>query len=435
MLKSGYKWPCVTLHTPSSLEPFSRLYGVAATSVDDILAALDAALPDSSSLSDAAIPTPPAEGPERSSNRLASNGTETTIEPGKAAAEAELPAEAFVHAQPTLGNVLVMKPAGNGIPALLKHAAKEIPALLKHSKQQTLCVLVTASAEGSADRASELCEALRDVARQHPSLLCCECDVTASQSNEHFGSRVSAPPPALAIVSSRGLRAIPLRDTANAAQLLRQAAARAAKSGREGGADNAATRTLAACATRSGRGAVADEGATGASNASEKASSGLVQSRAGSDVQAALARKSSSEDVLGHVHVAANGRVGRGGTQELPANGLRSSLKGASGTHSVGTTPQSRFDPPSKHAKAGATRTFPGKGKAEFWPKMPCLRCGCPWWSGEDWDAKCVRCGWCCESEGYDDDSEPLKKGGWQEKYDEFSAYIREGRTAPWPPR
>lgn len=27
------------------------------------------------------------------------------------------------------------------------------------------------------------------------------------------------------------------------------------------------------------------------------------------------------------------------------------------------------------------------------WPRMPCLRCGCPWWLGEDWDARCARCG------------------------------------------
>ena len=96
---------------------------------------------------------------------------------------------------------------------------------------------------------------------------------------------------------------------------------------------------------------------------------------------------------------------------------------------------RSPYEPPSKHAKAGATRAFPGKGQGVFWPRMPCLRCGCPWWSGEDWDARCVRCGWCCESEGYDNDSQPLERGGWRARFDAFSAHLREGRVAPWPPK
>lgn len=61
---------------------------------------------------------------------------------------------------------------------------------------------------------------------------------------------------------------------------------------------------------------------------------------------------------------------------------------------------------------------------------MPCLRCGCPWWLGEDWDAKCGRCGWDCEDSGYDDDSQPLPKHRTQ--WEAFTAAIAAGRTPQW---
>ena len=97
---------------------------------------------------------------------------------------------------------------------------------------------------------------------------------------------------------------------------------------------------------------------------------------------------------------------------------------------------RSQFDPPEGNARRqGTSKVFAGKGEAVFWPRMPCLRCGCPWWLGEDWDALCVRCGWCCESEGYDDESRPLRTGGWAERYEEFTACLKEGRTAAWPPK
>eukprot|EP00892_Ulva_mutabilis_P002327 jgi/Ulvmu1/12095/UM084_0020.1 len=92
------------------------------------------------------------------------------------------------------------------------------------------------------------------------------------------------------------------------------------------------------------------------------------------------------------------------------------------------------FDPPQGSARRpGTSKVFAGKGEAVYWPRMPCLRCGCPWWLGEDWDALCARCGWCCEAEGYDNDSQPLRSGGWAERYDEFTSYLKRGETAPWP--
>ena len=97
---------------------------------------------------------------------------------------------------------------------------------------------------------------------------------------------------------------------------------------------------------------------------------------------------------------------------------------------------RSVFDPPDGAAKRpGTLRAFAGKGDAVYWPRMPCLRCGCPWWLGEDWDAVCVRCKWCCETEGYDDDSRPLRTGGWAERYEAFTACLKQGYTAAWPPK
>ncbi len=60
-------------------------------------------------------------------------------------------------------------------------------------------------------------------------------------------------------------------------------------------------------------------------------------------------------------------------------------------------------------------------------------RCGCPWWTTDDWDARCIRCGWDCESGGYDDNSQPLPK--YKAKWEHFTALIREGRTAPYTKR
>ena len=196
-------------------------------------------------------------------------------------------------------------------------------------------------------------------------------------------------------------------------------------------------------------------------------------------------------------------------------------------------------------------------GVGIYWPRMPCLQCGCPWWLGEDWDARlalfnsrcttllstlyrqvekklydarlvcldlhptprtltqrslhglvwwqwvlslagqtwwvqllytrlrnilawfltsqcfryaakqlnsifapsafvsyhmirlstqgsavlnliinhhysCARCSWTAESDGYDDDSNPLPK--FKKRYVQFTALLKEGRTADWTP-
>ena len=86
----------------------------------------------------------------------------------------------------------------------------------------------------------------------------------------------------------------------------------------------------------------------------------------------------------------------------------------------------SDWDPPvGSAAFSGYRRTIKGRN-AYLWPRMPCLRCGCPWWTSEEWDARCIRCKWSCENDGYDDDSNPLEE--WKETWTKFVENIRVGK-------
>lgn len=117
--------------------------------------------------------------------------------------------------------------------------------------------------------------------------------------------------------------------------------------------------------------------------------------------------------------------------QKLRGEGVTAGQKGTVGP----SEKRSIYDPPEGALKRpGTYKSFGKRGDAIYWPRMPCLRCGCPWWLGEDWDATCVRCKWSCEHDGYDDDSRPLRKGGWAERYERFTAFLKQGKTAPWPP-
>jgi G3E family GTPase len=116
------------------------------------------------------------------------------------------------------------------------------------------------------------------------------------------------------------------------------------------------------------------------------------------------------------------------------ANGSGGGDNSPTATATAAPAPGRRiWDPPQgKLARPGARRNLPGKTQpAIFWPRMPCLRCGSPWWLGEDWDARCARCGWDCERDGYDDDSNPLP--GYEQAFERFRALLNEGKTAEWP--
>jgi hypothetical protein len=100
-------------------------------------------------------------------------------------------------------------------------------------------------------------------------------------------------------------------------------------------------------------------------------------------------------------------------------------------TASSNGTSGNEWNPPhAKYAKPGGTKRFKNGHLGFFFPKMPCLRCGCPWWSSEEWDARCLRCGWNCERSGYDDDSRPLEK--YKGLWERFTREIAGGKTPEW---
>jgi hypothetical protein len=91
----------------------------------------------------------------------------------------------------------------------------------------------------------------------------------------------------------------------------------------------------------------------------------------------------------------------------------------------------SLYDPPQgKQNRSGTTKLTPDGKMIHYFPNMPCLKCGNPWWSSDDWDAVCVRCRWDCLTGGYDDNSKPLPehKAVWS-KYVES---IKAGITPQW---
>jgi len=136
------------------------------------------------------------------------------------------------------------------------------------------------------------------------------------------------------------------------------------------------------------------------------------------------------------VHASGKVLVKAVATPEALARVLAKHLPAAAAGEAPAPAQGSVWDPPARPDKAGAHRALPNRAEpAVYWPRMPCLRCGCPWWIGEDWDAKCGRCGWDCETDGYDDDSQPVKTGNWRAKFEEFTAHLKQGKTAPWPPR
>jgi hypothetical protein len=109
---------------------------------------------------------------------------------------------------------------------------------------------------------------------------------------------------------------------------------------------------------------------------------------------------------------AANGVHAADGDSSSSSATAGSSLPDAAAAADSATS-SSIWDPPSgRAAKPGSKQKFPAAAvhgassnssskavTAVFWPRMPCLDCGCPWWLGEDWDATCarcacVRCGW-----------------------------------------
>lgn len=155
----------------------------------------------------------------------------------------------------------------------------------------------------------------------------------------------------------------------------------------------------------------ASTGTAAAVAAGGSSSGGATQSS--SDTTTTTATTSSSSSMWDPPAPKAGKPVKAGAKLSFPASavfGASSSSSTASST--VGST---------AGKKAGSTV------KVVYWPRMPCLSCGCPYWLGEDWDASCARCGWSCEEGGYDDDSNPLPQHA--QRYKDIVTELKAGRT------
>ena len=147
----------------------------------------------------------------------------------------------------------------------------------------------------------------------------------------------------------------------------------------------------------------------------------------------AQALSSVSSQELPAATVFYEGKVaGKSGPSDLAADGgLAAALVRLGVPPFIAATNRDPWQPPvGRAAKAGLRRDLGGGKRGVLWPRMPCLRCGCPWWSSEEWDARCCRCRWHCESRGYDDDSQPLPEHA--DDHRRFVAEIVAGKLPAW---
>jgi hypothetical protein len=115
-------------------------------------------------------------------------------------------------------------------------------------------------------------------------------------------------------------------------------------------------------------------------------------------------------------------------TTKLMSSNASTTTMSFSSTSTLGG--EELYDPPKNSGGSKATKLTKDGKIIHFFPKMPCLRCGCPWYSSDGWDGHCVRCGWDCEKGGYDDDSKPLPQH--KEQWNKFVISIRNGVTPAW---
>ena len=118
-----------------------------------------------------------------------------------------------------------------------------------------------------------------------------------------------------------------------------------------------------------------------------------------------------------------------GSAGTAPAMASQSAAEGVVAVASS-VTQACQWEPPTGKAAKGGTERRIGGRACVFYPRMPCLNCGCPWWAGEDWDAECARCTWISSEEDYDDDSNPRPK--FRTVHANFVAEIEKGNTPAW---
>jgi len=83
----------------------------------------------------------------------------------------------------------------------------------------------------------------------------------------------------------------------------------------------------------------------------------------------------------------------------------------------VGVKIPEAFEIPSTTSTTTHSKTFPNGQTGQYFPDMPCLACGSPWWLGEDWNSKCANCG--ADDRCYGADQRPAK--AYRRKYAEFT--------------
>ena len=83
----------------------------------------------------------------------------------------------------------------------------------------------------------------------------------------------------------------------------------------------------------------------------------------------------------------------------------------------VGVKIPEAFEIPSTTSATTHSKTFPNGQIGQYFPDMPCLACGSPWWLGEDWNSKCANCG--ADDRCYGADQRPAK--AYRRKYAEFT--------------
>jgi hypothetical protein len=363
VLKSGEKWPAATLHVaPDAHTAIGQFEGAGAGA--GLMAALQAqgavAGAPAPPAAVAAAATAAATGRRKPSAAAAVGQRAVGGGQQMSSASAAVAAAMAAVGRPAAAAVAARKPAGVG---LLKRGAADLKSQLAVSGGAPLALLWLDSAaaeegEGAAASAvqDEWVDAFRGLAATTGAAVFVVADVAASKPNQLLA----------AALLKCGAESV--GQTVPALQLYHEnrvvwslTSAAAAGSGGE------AVRKLARQLEKRGGGASGAAAPPVSAGAAAVAAAMAAVGRPGGDKP-----KSSSKD----------------------KSAAKSGQKGAVGGDESGAADQ--WDPPSgKAAKAGAKRKMgPGKGTtAIYWPRMPCLSCGCPWWLGEDWDARCARCG------------------------------------------
>jgi len=73
----------------------------------------------------------------------------------------------------------------------------------------------------------------------------------------------------------------------------------------------------------------------------------------------------------------------------------------------VGVLVRAAFDVPSGEECESNSKMFDDGVVGHYFPEMPCLACGAPWWLGEDWNSRCANCG--ADDRCYGADQQPLR--------------------------